>query len=121
MARENLEALSVDDGRTRLVILFFGDPHLLEGGERGQDRSSNPDRVFSLRGGNDLDLHGGRSKSGQFLLHSVSNTREHGSSSGEDNISVEIFSDIKIALHDGVVGGLVDSSSFHTQERGLEK
>lgn len=27
-----LEALAVDDGWARLVVLLFGDPHLLEGG-----------------------------------------------------------------------------------------
>jgi hypothetical protein len=38
-----LEALSVDNGRTRLVIFFLRDPHLLEGGERSEDGASNPD------------------------------------------------------------------------------
>jgi len=55
---ECLEALSVDNGWSRLVILLLGDPHLLEGGERSKNRSSDPDRVFSLWWGNDLDLHG---------------------------------------------------------------
>jgi len=52
-----LEAFSVDDGRTRLVILFFGDPHLLEGGKRSKDGATDPHRVFSLRGSNDFDFH----------------------------------------------------------------
>jgi len=94
---------------------------LLEGGERGKDRSSDPDRVFSFWGGNDLDLHGGRSKSREFLLHSVSNSGEHGGTSREDNVSVKILPDVNIALHDGVVGGFVDTSSFHSEERGLEE
>jgi hypothetical protein len=119
--RKFLEALSVDNGRSRLIILFLGDPHLLEGGERSQDRSSDPDRVLALRGSNDLDLHGRGSEGSQLFLHSVSNSREHGGSSRENDVSVEILSDINIALHDGVVGGLVDTSRFHTQERGLEE
>ena len=40
-----LEALPVHDGRTGLVVLLLRDPHLLEGGERGQDGATNPDRV----------------------------------------------------------------------------
>jgi len=60
----NLKALSVNDGRTRLVILSLGDPHLLEGGQGGEDGTSDPDRVLSFRGSDNLDLHGGGSKSG---------------------------------------------------------
>jgi hypothetical protein len=75
----NLEALAMDDGGTRLVVLLLGDPQLLEGGERGQDGATNPDRVLALRGViDDLDLHGGGSS-------------------------------------------LMDSSSLHTEERGLEE
>ncbi len=38
----SLEALPVDDGRARLIVLLLGDPHLLEGGERGQDGATDP-------------------------------------------------------------------------------
>ena len=40
-----LEALPVDNARARLVVLLLGDPHLLEGGQRGQDGASDPDGV----------------------------------------------------------------------------
>jgi len=32
-----LEALAVDDGGARLVVLLLGDPHLLERGEGGKN------------------------------------------------------------------------------------
>ena len=64
----------MDNAWARLVIFLLGDPHLLEGGQRSKDRSSDPDRVFPLGRSNDLDLHGGRSKSGDLLLHSVSDS-----------------------------------------------
>ena len=67
-----LEAFPVDDAGTRLVVLLLGDPHLLEGGERGQDGSSDPYGVLPLGRSDYLDLHGGRSKSGDLLLHTVS-------------------------------------------------
>ena len=51
-----LEALPVHDRGARLVIFLLGDPHLLEGGEGGQDGSSDPYGVFSLRWSNDFDL-----------------------------------------------------------------
>ena len=111
----------MDNGRTRLVILLLGDPHLLEGGEGGQDGSSDPDRVLPLRRSDDLDLHGGRSQGSDLLLHPVSDAGVHGGAAGEDSVGVEILPDVHIALHDGVVGGLVDTTGLHTQERGLEQ
>lgn len=79
MLETSLEALAVDNGRTALVVLLLGDPHLLEGGKRSQDGTTDPDGVFSLRRSNDLDLHGRWSKSSDFLLHTVRDTWVHGS------------------------------------------
>ena len=54
----SLEALPVNNTGAGLVVLLLGDPHLLEGGEGGQDGSSDPDGVLPLWGSDDLDLHG---------------------------------------------------------------
>merc|ERR1719350_2773643 len=116
----SLEAFSVDDGWARLVVFLLGDPQLLEGGERSQDGSSDPDGVFPLGRSNDLDLHGGGSKGGDLLLHPVTNTGEHGGTSGKDGVGVQILPDVNIALHDGVVGVIVDSGDLHTDEGRLE-
>merc|ERR1711923_218427 len=113
---EYLEALAVNNGWAALIVFLLGDPHLLEGGEGSKDGSSDPDRVFPLWGSNDLDLDGGRSKGSYFLLHSVSNTRVHGGASGHDSVGIEILTDINITLHDGVVGGLMDTTCFHSKE-----
>ena len=106
--------------RTRLVIFLFGDPHLLEGGQGSQDGASDPDRVFALWGSNDLDLHSWWSKSCDFLLHSVSDTRVHGGTTREDSVGIQILTDVNITLHDGVVSGLMDSSRLHAKEGRLE-
>ena len=111
-----LKALAMNNGGTRLVILGLGDPHLLKGGEGGQDGTTDPDRVLALWGSNDLDLHGRGSQSSDFLLHSVSNTGEHGSSTRQDSVGIEILADINVALYDRVIGGLMDTSGLHTQE-----
>ena len=116
----HLEALPVHNGWAGLVIFLLGDPHLLEGGEGSQDGASDPYRVFTLRGSNDLDLHGGRCQSRDFLLHTVSNAWVHGGATGQHSVGVQILTDVDITLHDGVVGGLVDTSRFHTQEGWLE-
>ena len=52
-----LETFSMNDGWARLVVFLFADPHLLEGGQRGKDRTTDPDGVFPLGWGNDLDFH----------------------------------------------------------------
>merc|ERR1711976_129267 len=117
----NLEAFPVNNGWATFIIFLLGDPHLLEGGEGRQDGASDPDGVFPLRWSNDLDLNGGWSKSGDFLLHTVSNTGVHGGASRHDSVGIEILSDVNIALHDGVVGGLVDAAGFHSKEGRLEE
>merc|ERR1712212_1139646 len=111
-----LEALPVDDGWAALVVLLLGDPHLLEGGEGRQDGATDPDRVLPLRGSNDLDLDGGGSKGSDLLLHPVSNTRVHGGATRHDSVGVQVLPDVNIALHDGVVGGLMDTTGFHSKE-----
>jgi len=121
VALDDLEALAVDDAGAGLVVFLLGDPHLLEGGQRSKDGATDPDGVFTLRRGNDLDLDGGGGKGGDFLLHTIGNTGVHGGSAGEDSVGVQILTDVDVALHDRVVDGLVDTARFHTQERGLEE
>ena len=106
----NLEAFPVDNAWTGLVVLLLGDPHLLEGGEGGEDGSSDPDGVLPLGGSDDLDLDGGGSQGGDLLLHTVSNTGVHGGASGKDRVGVQVLPDVNIALHDGVVDCLVNSA-----------
>ena len=104
-----------------LIILLLGDPHLLEGGEGGQDGTSDPDRVLPLRWSNDLDLDGAWGQGGDLLLHPVSNTGVHGGTTGQDTVSVEILTNINITLHDGVEGSLMDTTGLHTKEGRLEE
>jgi len=85
---------------TGLIILLLGDPHLLEGGQGGEDGATDPYGVLPLWRSNDLDLHGGRGKVGDLLLHSVSNTGVHGGASGQNGVGVQVLSDINITLHD---------------------
>ena len=64
----------MDDGGSGFVVLLLGDPHLLESGEGGEDGATDPDRVFAFWRSDDLDLHGGWSKTGDLLLHPVGDT-----------------------------------------------
>merc|ERR1719492_621063 len=100
-----------------MILIFM----VLGGGEGGQDGSSDPDGVLPLGGSDDLDFHGAGGQGGDLLLHPVSNTGVHGSATREDGVGVQVLPDVDITLHDGVVGGLVDTAGLHTQERWLEE
>ena len=51
----------MNNGWTRFVVFLFAEQHLLEYGQRGKDRTADPDLVFPLGWGNDLDFHYARS------------------------------------------------------------
>lgn len=59
----------------------------------------------------------------QNQLHTKRSSRNanHGSTTRHDYVTVEVLSDVEIALHDRVVGSLVDTSSFQTEQAGLEE
>lgn len=57
-----------------------------------------------------FDLHGAGSQRRDFLLHAVGDAGVHGGAAGQDVVGVEVLADVDVALHDGVVGCLVDAS-----------
>jgi len=111
----------MDDRWSAFVVFLFADPHLLEGGQRSQDGTADPDRIFTFRRRDDLDFHRRRSQGRDFFLHTIGDTGVHGRTAGQDGIGVQIFTDIDIAFHDRIVRSFVDTARFHTQERGLEQ
>ena len=94
----HLEALAVHNGGAALVVLPLGDPHLLEGAQGGQNGSTNPNAVLSLRGGHDLDLHCGRCQRSQLLGHALADAHKHGRAAGQHHVGVQVLSDIDITL-----------------------
>ena len=95
-----LEALAMDDGRSRLIILALRDPHLLEGAQRTQDRTPNPNAVLSLRWSDHLDLHGGRRQGGELLGHAFTDPLEHGGATGEDHVGIQVLADIHVTFEE---------------------
>ena len=114
---------AMNDPRTRLVVLLLGAPQVLESRERGEDGTTDPDRVFTFGRGDDLDLYIAQSllanehegertvtdlharwgERCELLLHTISDTREHGGSAGKDDVAIEVPTNIEITLEDGVV------------------
>ena len=94
---------AVNNTRARLVVFLFRAPEVLECAERRKDGATDPDRVLAFGGSNNLDLHARRRQRRQLLLHTVCNTREHGSATGEDDVAVEVTTNVKVTLEDRVV------------------
>ncbi|KAH9494227.1 hypothetical protein DERF_014930 [Dermatophagoides farinae] len=97
---KKLETFSVDNGWAGFIVFLFRDPHLLEGGQRGQDGTTDPDRVFSFWWGDDLDFDGGWGQSSDFFLHTIGNTWVHCCTTRQDSVGEQIFTDINVAFHD---------------------
>ena len=67
------------------------------------------------------NLHARWGEGGKLLLHTVGDTGEHGGATGQDDVSVQITTDIEIALVDRVVSRLVNTVGFETEHSGLEE
>ena len=93
----------MDNGGAALVVLLLGDPHLLEGRERGKNGTTDPDGVLALGRRDDLDAHARGRERRELLLHAVRDTGEHGGTTGEDDVAVEVATDVEVALVDRVV------------------
>ena len=62
-----------------------------------------------------IDLIG----SGDGRLSAILELQVHGGATRQDGVGIQVFLDVKIALHDGVVGDLIGSSGFHAHEERL--
>lgn len=54
-------------------------------------------------------------------MHTVRDTGVHGCTTGHDDVTVEVLSDVEVTLHDRVVSGLVNTRCFESEERRLEE
>jgi len=115
------EALAVYNRGARLIVLALGDPHLLECTQRGQDGASNPHRVLALRWCDHFDLHGGWRKGCELLGHPLTNTSEHRRAARQHNVGIKVFSDINVAFHDRLEGGVMYATGFLSDEAWLEE
>jgi len=88
----------MDDFGTVLFVFFLSDPLGFEGGEGTECRCTSPDGVVSISWSNNLDHVGGWCHGVEFFLKSVWETLVKGSSSGKDDVLIEISSDIHIAV-----------------------
>lgn len=103
------ETLLVDDRGSMLLELRFADPHGLESGERTKNRTTNPGKELSFRGSDNVNLGSWRDECLEFLGNTLGQSWEHCVSSTEHYICIKIFSNIEIALHDGLIDHFLKS------------
>lgn len=111
----------MDNAGTSLLILGLGDPHGLESGKRTENGSSNPDKELTLSRSHDLDLHGGGSESSDLLAETLRNAWVHSCSTAHHDVVVKILADVHVALQNRLVGDLVETGHFLTNQHGLEE
>ena len=104
-----------------VILLLAADPHLLEGGQQGQDEATNPHRVFALQQGNDLDLHCAGGQGHDLFLQPVRDAKVHGGLPRHHSVGIEVLANVDVTLNDGVEHGLMDATGLHTEERRLEE
>jgi len=56
-----------------------------------------------------------------LLVHPVCNAREHGSTTRQHNIAVQVLPDVHVTLHDGVEGSVINALSLHAHQAGCEQ
>ena len=113
----------MDDLGTVLLVLFSSDPLGLEGGEGREGGTTGPDGVVSVTSSDDLNHIVLWAQSIELLLKCIWETFVKGGSSGKDDIAVEIFSNINIAILDGLVAHLVHTKGLISllDQRWIEK
>lgn len=104
----------MNDLGTVLLVLVFGDPLGGEGLEGALDGTTSPYGVVSIGGSNDLDISGFWAESRDFFLESIWKTLVKSGTTGEDDVSVKVGSNIKIAVGDGFRAELVHAQGFVT-------
>jgi len=113
----------VDIGCTIFFVISHSHPARSVGGERGEDGTTGPDGVVSVRRSDDLDLRLGINSAENVLLKSLRKTRVQSRTTGEDDVGVEILSDVEIASLDGLDCEAAHAESLATFNdfRGLEQ
>ena len=115
------EAFSMHDWGTGFLILLLADPHSLEGRQGAKNGATNPDEELPFSRSYNLDFHGGGGQSSHLFIQTLRDARVHSSATAHHNVAVEVFSDVDVALKNGVVCDFVEPWNFLADHHGLEE
>merc|ERR1712023_486603 len=117
-ARSDL--LVTDNWRLGIGVGLAVDPHAGEGGEGGQNGSTNPDRDHALWRSDHLDLGGLWHQTLDLSLETLGHVGEHGGTTGHHDIAQEVLADVEVAVVNSLAGQLVQTHHLLTVEGWLE-
>lgn len=109
------------NGRPALVVLILRDPHLLERGQRRQDRPADPDRVLALWRRDYFHVHRLGRHGRQLLLQARLDVFVHRRAARQNHVFVQVLADVHVALEDRLVRHNVHAAVLFAQERRLEQ
>lgn len=95
---EGTDCLFGSNAGAGLFGLLLADPDRLEGGQGSQDGASDPYTALPLWRSRDLDLHGGWWQGSDFLLRTVSDSREHRGSFRRHSVGEQVLTDVHVTL-----------------------
>ena len=96
-------------GQIRRILA--GDPHLLESGQGCRIDPSIQTEYLRSGGATTLIFMVDGAKA-VISLSNDRDTTEHSSTTGKNNVCVQIFTDINITFHDGLEHSVMDTFSF---------
>ena len=105
----------MNDSWSTLVVLLLRDTNLMESGQGRKNGATDPDEIFAIWTGEDINLYIRWSQSDNFLLHTLDNAWVHGIASSKKNVVKEMSAKINVTLHNGVVDNLLDAARFPAQ------
>ena len=98
------EALSVNDIRTIRLVLFLGDPHVLELLDLREDGTTQPAGIFAIGRTFNSRGHVRRRQSCDLLAHAFLHALEHGAATCQNNVFEQISLDVRLALENRIKG-----------------
>ena len=115
------ETFPVDYGCSNLLVVLLCHPACLESRQRWQNRSSDPNWIFSLLRRNHFHLHCRWHYFHQLLWKSLAQPRKHGRASTEDNVFIETFSDVEVSEHNWVIDHFRVTMDFLANHHGIKE
>ena len=93
------EALAVDYTSTCLIELLLGDPHGMERGQSGMDRTAEPTGVLAFIILNDLGAMVRWNQSIHLAPETLRDVGEQGATACQEDVLEEVTSDCFVAFH----------------------
>eukprot|EP00429_Kryptoperidinium_foliaceum_P066281 CAMPEP_0176066416 /NCGR_PEP_ID=MMETSP0120_2-20121206/33143_1 /TAXON_ID=160619 /ORGANISM="Kryptoperidinium foliaceum, Strain CCMP 1326" /LENGTH=111 /DNA_ID=CAMNT_0017400019 /DNA_START=37 /DNA_END=373 /DNA_ORIENTATION=- len=110
-----VNAFDVQDLRPLLAVLPLGHAHAREGVKVRQHGASDEDGMLPVVREENTYPHRRRSEPGNLVLHAFPEAWKQGAAAGEDNVGIQLSSDVDLAQLDTVVQHLVQSSRLPPQ------